>query len=243
MGCNSSQTAPAWVLSMRCSPSGTDCSSVGPPWGHKLLQQTCSSEDIPRGHSFLWAHSSAPVRGLQVDICSAVDLHGLQRDNLPHHDLLHRLHGNFYSGALSPSPSLLTLVSAELFLSYILTPVSAIVYTAVFFSHLFKYVITEALPLLLISSALANSRPTLEAAGICFIRHSKSFLQKPQLYPALIPKSHHANPPLLLVFYCSSVREWVPLWAAVPSGVSLLWKEPSIATVHQECHVCSVGHA
>ena len=25
-----------------CSPSGTDCSIVGPPWGHKLCQQTCS---------------------------------------------------------------------------------------------------------------------------------------------------------------------------------------------------------
>ena len=42
-GCSSSQTAPAWVPSMGCSPSGTDCSSVGPPRGHKSCQKTCSS--------------------------------------------------------------------------------------------------------------------------------------------------------------------------------------------------------
>jgi len=43
MGCSSSQTAPAWVPSIGCRPSGTDCSSLGPPWGHKSCQQTCSS--------------------------------------------------------------------------------------------------------------------------------------------------------------------------------------------------------
>jgi len=43
MGCRCSQTAPAWVTSMGCSPSGTGCSSVGPLWGHKPCQQTCSS--------------------------------------------------------------------------------------------------------------------------------------------------------------------------------------------------------
>jgi len=30
-------------LPMECSPSGTGCSGVGPPRGHKLCQQTCSS--------------------------------------------------------------------------------------------------------------------------------------------------------------------------------------------------------
>jgi len=42
-GCSSSQTAPVWVPPTGCSPSGTGCSSVGPSWGHKLCQQTCSS--------------------------------------------------------------------------------------------------------------------------------------------------------------------------------------------------------
>uniref|UniRef100_A0A8C0F7B9 Uncharacterized protein n=1 Tax=Bubo bubo TaxID=30461 RepID=A0A8C0F7B9_BUBBB len=33
----------SWVPSPGCSPSGTGCSSVGPPRGHKSCQQTCSS--------------------------------------------------------------------------------------------------------------------------------------------------------------------------------------------------------
>lgn len=41
--CISPRTAPAWVLSMGCSPSGTDCCSVCTPQGHKSCQQPCSS--------------------------------------------------------------------------------------------------------------------------------------------------------------------------------------------------------
>ena len=40
-------TAPAWVLPRGCSPSGTGCSSVGPPQGHKSCQQSCSSAGFP----------------------------------------------------------------------------------------------------------------------------------------------------------------------------------------------------
>jgi len=43
MGDSSPRTAPAWVLPAGCSPSGTECSSVGPPRGHKFCQQACSS--------------------------------------------------------------------------------------------------------------------------------------------------------------------------------------------------------
>ncbi|KAK4806787.1 hypothetical protein QYF61_005583 [Mycteria americana] len=44
-----------------------------------------------------------------MDICSTVDLHGLQRDNLPHHGLYHRLQGNLCFGAWSTSsPSFFT---------------------------------------------------------------------------------------------------------------------------------------
>ena len=42
-GYSSPQTAPAWVPSTGCSPSGTDCSSGGPPRGHQSCQQSCSS--------------------------------------------------------------------------------------------------------------------------------------------------------------------------------------------------------
>jgi len=47
-------------------------------------------------------------------------------------------------GALPPPVSSLTLVSAELLLSHRLTPLSAAIFTAVFFPH-HKGVITEAL--------------------------------------------------------------------------------------------------
>jgi len=47
-----------WVLSMRCSPSGTDCSCVGPPQVNKSCQQTCSIME-----SYLHG-STSPARSL-----------------------------------------------------------------------------------------------------------------------------------------------------------------------------------
>ena len=75
-------------------------------------------------------------------------------------------------GAPPPPPSSLTLVSAELFLSHILTPLFSCSFIA-----LLKYVIPEVLPLSLIDSALASSRSVLEPAGIGSIRHRGSFWQ------------------------------------------------------------------
>jgi len=148
MGCSSSQTAPVWVLSMGCSPSGTGCSSRGSsPCSHKPCQQNCSSigssfhgstgparsllqfrlstrSQPPSGNHLLWCGIH---HGLQVEISSTVDLHGLQGDSLPHCGLDHGLQGKLCSSAWStfPPPSALTLVSAELFLSHILTPLSS----------------------------------------------------------------------------------------------------------------------
>jgi len=97
-----------------CSPSGTGCSSVGPQQDHKPCQQTCSGVGSslhgstgpgrsllqrrgPHGVTASFRHPPAlacgPFHGLQVDICSTVDLHGLQGDNLPHHGLHHKLQG------------------------------------------------------------------------------------------------------------------------------------------------------
>jgi len=42
-GDSSPQTSLTWVLPTGCSPSGTGCSTMGPPRGHKPCQQTCSS--------------------------------------------------------------------------------------------------------------------------------------------------------------------------------------------------------
>jgi len=58
MGCSSSRHVPVWVLPTRFSPSGTVCSSVGPTWGHKPCQQTCSGV----GSSF--HRCAGPGRGL-----------------------------------------------------------------------------------------------------------------------------------------------------------------------------------
>jgi len=117
------------VPSMGCSPSGTDCSSVGSPWGHKSCQETFSivgsslhgstgpgrsliQHRLPTGSQppsgiHLMRHGVFPR--LQVDICSTMHLHGLQGDSLPHHGLLHRLQGNLCSGTWSTSsPSFFT---------------------------------------------------------------------------------------------------------------------------------------
>jgi len=114
MGCSSSQTAPMLIPSKGCSSAGTGCSIMGPPLGHKPCQQTCSSVGCslctgPQvlGRSLLqhWLPTGSQppsgihlfrcgvFHGLQVDICSTTDLHGLQRDILPHHGLHHGLQG------------------------------------------------------------------------------------------------------------------------------------------------------
>lgn len=54
--------APVWVLSMENSPSGTDCSSVGP---HRtpFLPRACSREGSLWAAASFRPHSPAPVRG------------------------------------------------------------------------------------------------------------------------------------------------------------------------------------
>lgn len=96
-GLSSSWTAPLWVLSVGCIPVGTNCSSAGCP-SHKSFQQICStvgshlhmscqkpasawaSHGVPAsfGHLHLLWHRV--LHGLQVHICSSVDLHRLQGD-------------------------------------------------------------------------------------------------------------------------------------------------------------------
>jgi len=131
MGCSASRTVPVRVLPTGCSSSGMGCSSVGLPWGYKSCQQICSSVGSslhkssdpgrslllcrgPHGITDSCRHPPAlvwdPFHGLQVDICSTVHHHGLQGDNLSHHDLQHELQGKtLCSGILSTSsPSFFT---------------------------------------------------------------------------------------------------------------------------------------
>jgi len=91
---------------------------------------------------------------------------------------------------LLPSPSP-TLVSAELFLSHHITPLSPLPFHhRFFFLPLPKYVITEVLPLSLICLALASGGSILELAGTGFIRHGGSFSQLPTEATPIAPSCY-----------------------------------------------------
>jgi len=93
-------------------------------------------------------------------------------------------------------PSSLALMSAELFLSHSLTPLSSLLSRCSFFLPLLKYVITEALPPSLLCLALASGRSVLELADTGFIRYEGSFSQlltEPTPITALLRKPCHAN--------------------------------------------------
>jgi len=142
------QTASAWVPFTGCSPSGTGCSSMGPHgvtspaskpalvWtsfstAPQVLEGACSSMGSPRGHSLLQAFTCSSVMSLPWAIGGYL-LHrgppwttGEQPASLwsssraaREDSLLWRLEH------LLPPPSSLILVSAELFLSHGLAPLS-----------------------------------------------------------------------------------------------------------------------
>jgi len=174
------------------------------PWVRRSWQEPAPSWAFHRVTSS-FRHPPAPAwgpfYGLQVDICSTVDLHGLQGNNLPHHGLQHELQGKSLCSNISSTSSLplssLTLVSAELFLSLHLTSLSNCRFTAVFFFlHLLNYVISEVLPPLLTGLALASSGSILELTGTGFIRPGGSFSQlltESTPTAPLLQKPCHAN--------------------------------------------------
>jgi len=124
----------------------------------------------PLGHiHLLW---NGVLQGLQVDICSTVDLNGLQGDSLSHHDLLHRLQGNICSGIWGTSPSFCTDLGVCRAVS--LTPLLRLPLHSSFFP-LLKYVFAEELPLSLMDLALASSRSVLGLVGIGSIGHGGRF--------------------------------------------------------------------
>jgi len=95
------QTAPAWVCSMRYSPSGTDCSSAVPR-GLQFLPENLFLLGLSTGFSILQGISTCcnvgSCTGCSVDISSTINLHGLQGENLCHHSLLQGLQRNLFSG-------------------------------------------------------------------------------------------------------------------------------------------------
>jgi len=76
-------------------------------------------------------------------------------------------------GAPSAPPSSLTLVSAELFLSHHLAPLSQLLLHSNF--YLFLNMLTGTLPTLLMGSALARGGTVLELAGTVSFQHRGSF--------------------------------------------------------------------
>jgi len=148
---------------------------------HRLSTGSQTSSGMP----LLWW----VFHGLQVAICSTVDLHGLQGHCPSHHGLFHRLQGNLCSGAWRTSfpPSSLTLVSAE-FLSDSLTPLFD--YSCAGFFPFLKYIVTDGL-------SHGQRWVCLGDSGIGFIGHrgsfEKLFTEATSVTPPL-PKLCHANP-------------------------------------------------
>ena len=63
-------------------------------WGSWAMIRGCgwmSQVRLARIIKFCWLLWRGVLHGLQVDICSIMDLHGLQGDSLPHHGLHHGL--------------------------------------------------------------------------------------------------------------------------------------------------------
>ena len=103
------------------------------PWVHMSRQKPVPAQ-APHRVTASFRHPPAPAQGpfhgLQVEICSTMDLHGLQGHSLPH-----GLQGNLCSGAWSTSShSFFTDlgVCRVVSLTYILTPLSRCCSAAVF---------------------------------------------------------------------------------------------------------------
>ena len=174
--------APAWLL------------STGP----RVLPRACSSAGSPQGHGLLWGtstrSSTVSSTGGRVDICSTMDLHVLQGDNLHHHGLHHGLQGNLCSGTWSTSFFTDLGVCTVVSLTYSHSSLPAAVAQQVL--TLLEYVIPEMLPLSLIGSvwpAAAPSWSQLELPLSYMREASDIFSQKP-LQSSPLPKPCHVNP-------------------------------------------------
>jgi len=103
------QPAPVWVPHAVTSPVSKPTLVWAPlSMGLQVLGEAYSGMGLPTGSQppsgihLLWG---GPFHGLQVDLCCTVDLHGLQGDNLPHHDLHHELQGKALCSAVSSTSS------------------------------------------------------------------------------------------------------------------------------------------
>jgi len=178
------QAAPVWV------PTGSQALPTNLLQRGLLSPRVCRSWQepatvrAPHRITASFRHPPAPVwgsfHGLQVEICSTVDLRGLQRDNLPHHGLHHELQGKTLLRCLEHLLPLLLhwpwcLQSCFFHIVSLLSLHCCL--TPSFFFRFLKYVIPEVLPLSLNGLALASGGSVLERAGTGCIRHGGSFSQ------------------------------------------------------------------
>jgi len=135
------QPAPAWVsMGSQALPADLLWCGLLSPRVHRSWQEPAPAR-APHGVTASFRRLPAPVwgpfHGLQMDICSTMDLRGLQGDSVPHHGLQHKLQGKTllrHLERLLPLPSSLTLGFAELFLSHGLAPLSQLLSHCRFFS-------------------------------------------------------------------------------------------------------------
>jgi len=198
-----------------------NCSSVGPPWGHKPCQQTCStmgsshstgpqvlpgacsSTGSPQGHSLFWASSCSGV-GSSVG-CRWISAPPWTSMGCRGTTCLAMVFSTGCRGISAPAPgappshpSSLTLVSAELFLLHLLGPLSwLLLLLHSSFSPLLNYVMPEVLPPSLMGLALASSGSVLDLAGTGSIKSGGSFWQLLAAATSVAPLLQipcHANP-------------------------------------------------
>jgi len=138
------QAAPAWVpTGSQALPANLLQRGLLSPRVRRSWQEPAPVQ-APRRVTASFRHPPAPAwgpfHGVQVDICSTMDLHGLQGNNLPHHGLHYVLPGkNLCSGAWrTSSPSFFTVLgeTAELYLAHHLTALTRLVFYHRFFPFL-----------------------------------------------------------------------------------------------------------
>jgi len=190
------QTAPALVPHEVTSTA----SKPAPAWatlstGPQVLAGACSSMGSPQGHSLLWAHPPAQhrvpstgYRWISAPPWTSIGCRGTACLTMVFSTGCRGI--SVLAPGAPPSPPSLALVSAGLFLSYSLTPLS---YCSFLFP-LLNYVIPEALPPSLVGSALASSGSVLEPAGIGSIGHRGSFSQLLKVATAVAPPATKALP-------------------------------------------------
>jgi len=108
------QAAPAWVPTRsQALPANLLQRGLLSPLVCRSWQEPAPVR-APHGVTDSFRHRPAPVwspfHGLQVEICSTMDIHGLQGHSLPHHGLHHELQGKALCSGISStsSPSFFT---------------------------------------------------------------------------------------------------------------------------------------